>query len=180
MTIEVIQFYDFKTQWSLASLQYLQGVSGLDSRRFFGLCVFCSASLGWRPETPCNYRRDGDPASARVGSSCGCEVSGPVAVRVANSQHTAHSGFRNFHFQLIHFQRFYCFSRDQYLQKKYPSENGFTECPDPPPSSSKLKVYSRAACRSCEKKYPFFNSVPGRHFFFNIDKMGRGSDATET
>ena len=64
LTMKLIQLNDFKTQRSVASLQYLQGVSGLDSTPFFGLCVFYRASLGWRPEAPCKYRRDGDPAQS--------------------------------------------------------------------------------------------------------------------
>ena len=54
-----------------------------------------------------------------------------------------------------------------------PFKNWGPECPNPPPDSSKLKVYSRAACRSSELKYPFCNSVFGRHTFSTLTKWGR-------
>ena len=59
-------------------------------------------------------------------------------------------------------------------KKKYPFKNWGPECPNPPPDSSKLKVYSRAACRSSEIKYPFCNSVFGRHTFSTLTQRGEG------
>ena len=42
----------------MASLQYLQGVFGLDLEPLFGFCVFYRASLSWKPEMPCKHTRD--------------------------------------------------------------------------------------------------------------------------
>ena len=59
-------------------------------------------------------------------------------------------------------------------KKKYPFKNWVSECANPLPVSSKLKVYSRVACRSSEIKYPFCKSVFGQNTFSTLTKWGEG------
>ena len=58
LSFKVIELNDFNSQWSLASLRYLQGVSGLDSKPDRRLCDIYKASLASSPETPCKTRRN--------------------------------------------------------------------------------------------------------------------------
>ena len=61
-----------------------------------------------------------------------------------------------------------------FCKKKYPFKNWVSECANPPPVSSKLKVYSRVTCRLSEIKYPFCKRVCGQNTFSTLTNWGEG------
>ena len=70
--------------------------------------------------------------------------------------------------------RFVLFFGTGICKKKYPFKNSGSECANPPPVPSKLKVHSRVTCRSSEKKYPFCKSVCGRNILSTLTTWGVG------
>ena len=127
----------------------------------FGLCVFYRASLGWTPA----------PFSVPVCFTGRLWAGGQrrlvnIAETAAATVRDANSGEAPSVFVL--------FFGTGICKKKYPFKNWVSECTNPPPVLSKLKVHSRVTCRSSKIKYPFCKSVFGRNTFSTLTKWGEG------